>query len=185
MELINNTSEEWKYRARAELLKILREYRQPPQIRTRKIFSLRAAKSAACAGFAVVCEKRDFADLGGEIMRGRGRENLARKFRNCLPISAFVPPHKFSFFCADCAARNFYSFPPAVPPAPRSGDFEKSVNFFTAARRAYTATAISVENTGKMRWNCETSSCGSSVSSESSQFSSACISFFAHSKYSS
>lgn len=88
-------------------------------------FSLRAAKSAACAGFAVVCEKRDFADLGGEIMRGRGRENLARKFRNCLPISAFVPPHKFFFFCADCAARNFYSFPPAVPPAPRSGILKK------------------------------------------------------------
>lgn len=153
-----------------------REMMSPRQAEKEKFFCCERLNLRVCA---------DFADLGGEIMRGRGRENLARKFRNCLPISAFVPPHKFSFFCADCAARNFYSFPPAVPPAPRSGDFEKSVNFFTAARRAYTATAISVENTGKMRWNCETSSCGSSVSPESSQFSSACISFFAHSKYSS
>lgn len=183
-ELINNTSEERKYRARSELLKILREYRQPPQSRTRKIFSLRAAKSAYLRGFCRCLRKAGFCGFGLRNYAGQGTRKFGAEVSELSPDSRFVPSRKFSFM--PIVRRGIsIAFRPPCRPRRAVGILKKSVNFFTAVRRAYTATAISVENTGKMRWNCETSSCGSSVSSESSQFSSACISFFAHSKYSS
>ena len=51
-----------------------REMMSPRQAEKEKFFCCGRLNLRVCA---------DFADLGDEIMRGRGRGNLARKFRNC------------------------------------------------------------------------------------------------------
>lgn len=114
-ELINNTSEERKYRARAELLKILREYRQPPQSRTRKIFSLRAAKSAYLRGFCRCLRKAGFCGFGLRNYAGQGTRKFGAEVSELSPDSRFVPSRKFSFMPIVRRGISIASRPPCRP----------------------------------------------------------------------